>query len=60
MMNSEIQSIIDHLELLPHPEGGYYKETFRAEGINSKGDRNLMTAIYFLLTSSDETTFHRL
>ena len=59
-MNSEIQSIIDHLELLPHPEGGYYKETFRAEGINSKGDRNLMTAIYFLLTSSDVSHFHRI
>jgi predicted cupin superfamily sugar epimerase len=27
------QHYIDHLKLLPHPEGGYYKETYRAEEI---------------------------
>ena len=30
-MNLALQELIDHLELLPHPEGGYYKETFRSQ-----------------------------
>ena len=59
-MNLTVQELIDLLELLPHPEGGYYKETFRSPGTTAKGDRNLMTAIYFLLTSEDVSRFHRI
>jgi predicted cupin superfamily sugar epimerase len=59
-MNPEIQEIIDRLELVPHPEGGYYKETFRSPGTIASGDRNLMTAIYFLLTSTDVSHFHKI
>ena len=59
-MHPDIQEIIDRLALTPHPEGGYYKETFRSPGTTSSGDRNLMTAIYFLLTSSDVSHFHRI
>jgi uncharacterized protein len=59
---------INHLELLPHPEGGYYKETYRSsETVAStalpdrfEGDRNLSTAIYFLLRSEDRSVFHRI
>jgi hypothetical protein len=59
---------INHLELLPHPEGGFYKETYRSEEkIRSsllperyKGDRNISTAIYFLLRSQDRSVFHRI
>jgi uncharacterized protein len=59
---------INHLGLLPHPEGGFYKETYRAsEKILSSalpalfgGDRNLSTAIYFLLRSEDISVFHRI
>lgn len=57
-MHPDIQEIIDRLELTPHPEGGYYKETFRSPGTTVSGDRNLMTAIYFLLTSADVSHFH--
>jgi predicted cupin superfamily sugar epimerase len=59
-MTQEIQEIIDRLELIPHPEGGYYKETFRSPGTTAGGERNLMTAIYFLLTSSDVSHFHKI
>ena len=29
---SRKQELINTLELIPHPEGGYYKETYRSEG----------------------------
>ncbi|WP_299552108.1 cupin domain-containing protein [Seonamhaeicola sp.] len=65
---NHIQDIITKLELLPHPEGGYYKETYRSEGFISEydlddaieGKRNYSTAIYFLLTSNTFSAFHRI
>ena len=59
---------INQLRLLPHPEGGFYKETYRSsETVSSSalpdrfdGDRNFSTAIYFLLRSGDRSVFHRI
>lgn len=59
---------INHLKLEPHPEGGFYKETYRAhESIPHKGlpprfsgNRSFSTAIYFLLRSQDKSLFHRI
>jgi uncharacterized protein len=59
---------IDHLNLQPHPEGGFYKETYRSpekvpvDGLPSRffGSRNFSTAIYFLLRSQDKSLFHRI
>lgn len=59
---------IKHLALLPHPEGGFYRETYRAsesispEGLPDRfnGGRNFSTAIYFLLRSQDRSLFHRI
>ena len=59
---------IENLELLPHPEGGYYKETYRSElNINLenlnpqwKGERSLCTGIYFLLERENFSAFHRI
>lgn len=57
---------INHLNLQPHPEGGFFKETYRAsEKISSlperfDGVRNFSTAIYFLLRSEDRSVFHRI
>ena len=49
------QDIIDALSLERHVEGGYFRETYRAEetiGTNRTGDqRNLLTSIYYLLTA---------
>lgn len=63
-----VDSIIKGLELLPHPEGGYFKETYRSQLIIPKdilpvdfdGDRNTCTAIYFLLTSDNFSAFHKI
>ncbi len=61
-------SIISLLQLQPHPEGGFYKETYRSPGsIASKnlpsqfnGERQFSTAIYFLLQQGDFSAFHRI
>lgn len=54
-----INELIEQLALLPHPEGGYYKETYRSsETID--GEQALMTSILFLLTSENASNFHRI
>ena len=53
---------IKGLDLIPHPEGGYYKENYRSMqkmNVNFK-ERNLMTSIYFLLTRDKFSAFHRI
>ena len=65
---SEAENIIKNLDLQPHPEGGYFKETYRSHGfINEEnlgsdfsGSRNYATSIYFLLTSDTFSAFHRI
>jgi uncharacterized protein len=56
----DIQLLIKELGLLPHPEGGYYKETYRSEQTLAGADRQLMTSIYFLLTDTNVSRFHRI
>ena len=66
-MNTK-ETIIKQLNLLPHPEGGYYKETYRSKELipenrlsNSyQGNRNVSTCIYFMLTSENFSAFHRI
>lgn len=68
LMISAIQAIVDKLGLLPHPEGGFYRETYRSIGSIGKeslpetfsGPRNYSTCIYFLLTSENFSAFHRI
>jgi predicted cupin superfamily sugar epimerase len=54
--------IISKLGLTKHPEGGYYKETYRCkeELPTDRGKRNVSTAIYFLLEGKDISKFHRI
>ncbi len=64
----EVDSLVESLELLPHPEGGFYKEVYRSQGsipseslgAEFSGDRNYCTSIYFLLTSENFSAFHRI
>lgn len=59
MNNQRINELIQSLGLLAHPEGGYYKETYRStETID--GEQALMTSILFLLTSDSPSNFHRI
>lgn len=54
------QELIDQLGLLPHPEGGFYRETYRSEKTINGTERHLMTSIYFLLTGQNFSRFHRI
>jgi len=51
--------IIARLELKPHPEGGYYRETFRDKRVDANG-RSFSTAIYFLLARGERSQWHRI
>ena len=59
---------IEKLDLQPHPEGGYFKETFVSKDIiategldrNYSGPRKAYTLIYYLLRSGQVSKFHRL
>ncbi|MCU0420269.1 MAG: cupin domain-containing protein [Cyclobacteriaceae bacterium] len=59
---------IRELNLMPHPEGGFYRETYRAREVIAPralptryaAARPFGTAIYFLLRSGDRSVFHRL
>lgn len=59
---------IKQLELLPHPEGGYFKEIYRSQETIDKsalddrfiGNRNHSTAIYYLLEKGDLSCFHKI
>lgn len=50
--------IVTLLDLVPHPEGGYFRETFRDPATCSDG-RAASTAIYFLLPSGIVSRWHR-
>jgi predicted cupin superfamily sugar epimerase len=51
--------IIARLALRPHPEGGYYRETFRDLRLDANG-RSRSTAIYFLLARGQRSHWHRI
>ena len=59
---------IASLRLQPHPEGGFYRETYRAQEIIAAdqlparfgGPRACSTAIYFLLPGDQVSVFHRI
>lgn len=54
----EIDEVVRSLGLAPHPEGGFYRETWRSEERRSDG-RSLGTAIHFLLPEGVPNRWHR-
>jgi predicted cupin superfamily sugar epimerase len=50
-------AIIARLDLAPHPEGGWYRETWRAAA--PEGGRASATAIHFLLEAGQRSHWHR-
>lgn len=66
-MNDTVREIVERLGLEPHPEGGYFRETYQAalsvrhpsvqEG--AEATRPASTGIYFLLPASEFSAFHR-
>ncbi len=57
---------IDRLKLARHPEGGYFRETYRSEESIARAclperftdDRAFSTAIFFLLPANEISAFH--
>jgi uncharacterized protein len=52
-----VTELIERLGLQPHPEGGWYAETWRAGA--PRGERPSGTAIYYLLASGQWSHWHR-
>ena len=67
-MDKVAGEIIIKYNLIKHPEGGYFSETYRSKEKIRKihlpkrfsGYRHFSTAIYYLLTGNDFSCFHRL
>ena len=54
---SSARELIEALDLAPHPEGGWYRETWRAEA--APGERAAATAILFLLEQGQRSHWHK-
>ncbi len=52
----DAETIIETLDLRPHPEGGHYRETWR--GPAPDGGRPTGTAIFFLLRAGERSHWH--
>lgn len=52
-----LDDLVLGLEMIPHPEGGCYRETLRVP--SPDGGRALSTAIYYLLRSGERSHWHR-
>ena len=64
---TKIQDLVKKLHLKSHPEGGFYRETYRSQGeigelknLEIDGKRNYSTAIYFLLVKGNFSAWHRI
>lgn len=53
---TEADRIIDKLGLLPHPEGGWYRQTWAGPVVNGRASG---TAIFFLLKAGEASHWHR-
>ncbi len=58
MNTSRASTLIERLGLSPHPEGGWYRETWRAAA--RPGERAAGTAILFLLEAHQRSHWHRI
>lgn len=65
-MAMDADEIISRLRLIPHPEGGHYRETFRdrpSEGGSAKAlatGRGAVSVIYYLLRRGERSAWHRI
>ncbi len=57
MAAMDAREVIDRFGLVPHPEGGWYRETWR--DLPADGGRGAGSAIYFLLDAHERSHWHR-
>ncbi|MFO0599093.1 MAG: cupin domain-containing protein [Myxococcaceae bacterium] len=55
-----MDELVRTLDLRPHPEGGFYKETYRAPAMLAGTRRSVCTAIYYLLGRGQRSRLHRI
>lgn len=68
MKRPTVKELVKLLDLKPHPEGGFFRETYRAAGRIRRealpggfsGDRNFSTAILYLLPRGAKSRLHRI
>lgn len=68
MYEKSVEELVERLQLLRHPEGGWFRESYRASGSAPAaalpdafgGARSYCTAIYFLLERGDISALHRI
>ena len=68
MRSDQAAFLIEHYKLQPHPEGGFFTQTYRSPGLIPRaalpaeftGERSFSTAILFLLLENDFSALHRL
>src|ERR1700722_10308284 len=61
-MHPDAAAVVATLGLAPHPEGGFFRETWRSTTLLhalQRGPRAASTAIYFLLPAGTFSAFHR-
>jgi len=65
-MQEELRRLVTRLELQPHPEGGYFRETYRSPELLTalperfEGPRSSSTTILFLLPHGHTSSLHRI
>ena len=61
--NERVRELIGVLGLVPHPEGGHFREVYRsADPVrpgDGRGERAALTTIYFLLRAGEHSRLHR-
>jgi predicted cupin superfamily sugar epimerase len=55
---AEARELISRLRLIPHPEGGHYRETYCDR--SAAGERGALTLIYYLLQRGEHSAWHRI
>ncbi len=62
-MHARAEELISSLGLIPHPEGGYFRELHRARSrvqpLDGRAERSALTTIYFLLPAGEVSQWHR-
>ncbi|HEX8253778.1 MAG TPA: cupin domain-containing protein [Thermoanaerobaculia bacterium] len=62
-MHERARELIDILELIPHPEGGWYRQVYKSEArvvrSSDGATRSALTTIYFLLVEGTHSAWHR-